>query len=316
MAGILAFGTDNSYVMCRLDSATGAPGSTIPTTGVSIIRYPNTWVVNGHQTYGYGPNAQNEAHRLKITVHNDVVTCYLNDFSENAVELPRVTGTYSGTHVGRVGFLTFNAEASFRILGCPIQGPGPIDPPVNPCVPVDSNSNSVSNSVSMDDSIDSADGSTDGGDSIDGGDSFDGGDSGDGGNPFANRNRFGGGSDSAETEIGDSGEIDDGIDSTSDSQDGSTSISASDSEDSSEPREPDDGTCVDSGSNSVSGSASDSFDVELAIGVQTESLSNAVLKDDVIYVLASVGLISSLFMMYRFMCSKGDYEVVAEPSEL
>jgi len=299
MAGILVYGSENSYVMCRLDSSTGSPN---PATGLSIIRYPNTWVVNGAETWDQKPNEQNTVQRLKITVHEDTVTCYLDRMGEDDVEVPRVTGTYTGTQSGRVGFLTFKAEASFRILGCPEYGT--IDPPKPPCIPKgDSSSDSVSaDSVSRDSvSADSADVDSVDADSVDAvsADSAD-------GSGF----RFRGfDSRDAETRVGDSG---DGIsDSTSDSVD---SVSdSSDSQDSS-----DDGpSCVpDSSSSSSSDSKDDSlgFDVESAIGVQSESLTEAVLADKFIYVLAFVGFISSLIMLYRCVCTKGDYQIVADPA--
>jgi len=213
--------------------------------------------------------------------------------------LPRVTGTYTGTHTGRFGFVTLNAVASFRILGCPSTTPD--NPP--PCITTTTTTTTTTtpsgtDSVSVSDSSDSDSVSVDSDDNdVDfGGDSDD--DGGSNGYNFFNFN-FGGDSDDAEAKVGDS---DDLSDSSEDPDNGPTCLpqpiiligggsSASDSKE----------------------SASDSFDVEAAIGVQTHSLSHAVFEDRVLYLLASIGIAASLIVMYRLFCMKEDYEVVAEP---
>jgi len=322
MAGIVVFGSENSYVMCRLDSATQDQA-----TGISIVKHPNTMVVNGKEHNGQLPNPENTPIRLKVTIHEGVVTCYSNGLAENSEILPRVTGTYTGSHSGRFGFATLNAAASFRILGCPSTTP---IPPIPPCIPttttttttttpsmpaVDSVSVSESSSresESTSDSVDSDDGDT----------SFDN-DSGDGGssngNNFFNFGGSGGDSDDAEAKVGDSDDGGNGGDSNDGNGSTSNSASASDSSE-----DPDNGpTCLPqpiivpssggSGASDSGESASDSFDVEAAIGVQTQSLSHAVFEDRILYLLASIGVASSVIIMYRLFCTKEDYEVVAEP---
>merc|ERR1719499_181461 len=146
MAGIVVFGSENSYVMCRLDSATNEQA-----TGISIVKFPNDVVVNGKQYNGQRPNPENTPIRLKITIHEGVVTCYSNGLGESSEVLPRVTGAYTDTHTGRFGFVTLNAAASFRILGCPSNTP---NPPLPPCIP-DSESDADDKEVDTDsDSID------------------------------------------------------------------------------------------------------------------------------------------------------------------
>merc|ERR1719499_2404037 len=291
MAGIVVFGSESSYVMCRLDSAKGEQA-----TGLSIVTHPNNVVVNGKQNNGQLPNPENTPIRLKITIHEDVVTCYSSGFGETSEILPRIYGTYPGTHTGRFGFVTLNAAASFRILGCPNNTPIPDKPP---CIP-DSDSNSDDNdsddndsvsvdndSVSVDNDSDSDDNDDDDDNDSDDNDGFNiGGDSGDG-----------------------------------DSDDKSSSDSRADSSDSSD--DPDKGpTCLPKpivptgGPSSASDSKeseSDSFDVEAAIGVQTHSLSHAVFEDRILYLLASIGIAASLIVMCRLFCMKEDYEAVAEP---
>merc|ERR1712131_511095 len=265
--------------------------------------------------------------RLKITIHKDVVTCYSSGFGEVSEIVPRVTYPhYTGTHIGRFGFVTLNAAASFRILGCPSNTPHPNKPP---CIPdtvsstaeptdsMDSDSASIdTDSASIDtdsasndqDSIDteSNDNDVSGGFNI-GSDSGDD-DGGSGNSNFFNFN-FGGDSGDAEAKVGDS-------------DDKKKKKSHADSSDSSD--DPDKGpTCKPKKHKDSSGGASsasdskesenDSFDVEAAIGVQTHSLSHAVFEDRILYLLASIGIAASLIVMYRLFCMKEDYEAVAEP---
>merc|ERR1719499_3052035 len=298
MAGIVVFGSESSYVMCRLDSAKGEQA-----TGLSIVTHPNNVVVNGKQNNGQLPNPENTPIRLKITIHEDVVTCYSSGFGETSEILPRIYGTYPGTHTGRFGFVTLNAAASFRILGCPNNTPIPDKPP---CIP-DSDSNSDDNdsddndSVSVDNDSVSDDNDDDDDNDSDDNDGFNiGGDSGDDDGGSRNSNifnfaGFGGDSgDDAEAKVGDG-----------DSDDKSSSDSRADSSDSSD--DPDKGpTCLPKpivptgGPSSASDSKeseSDSFDVEAAIGVQTHSLSHAVFEDRILYLLASIGIAASLIVM-------------------
>lgn len=316
MAGIVVFGSESSYVMCRLDSFKGARA-----TGLSIVTHPNNVVVNGKQANGQLPNPENTPIRLKITIHKDVVTCYSSGFGEVSEIVPRVTYPhYTGTHIGRFGFVTLNAAASFRILGCPNNTP----PHKPPCIPdsdsvdtdstdtdsTDTDSASIeSDSTSNDqDSIDTDSNDNDGSGGLNFGGDSDDDDGGRGNSNFFNFD-FGGDSGDAEAKVGD-----DSDDKKKDSR--------ADSSDSSD--DPDKGpTCVpkkhkvpDGGSSSTSDSKeseSDSFDVEAAIGVQTHSLSHAVFEDRILYLLASIGIAASLIVMYRLFCLKEDYEAVAEP---
>jgi len=302
MAGILVFGSENSYVMCRLDSAKKPHH-----TGMSIVEHPNTVVVNGKEKNGQLSNPENVPIIVKITIHENVVTCYSAGLGETSRILPRVSGDYNGINTGRVGFATLNAAASFRILGCPKVGE-PIDPPLPPCLPPTPTTRApiTTESVSGDDDDD------DGGDDDDDDDGGDDDDDDDGGNDddssdkvntflnydFYNYNFGTDSNDDVEKEVGDSNENQE-----SDSKD---------SKDSSE--DPDNGpTCYPDSASDSKDSTSDSFDVEAAIGVQTQSLTHAVFEDRVLYMLASVGVASSLIMMYRYICTKADYEVVAEP---
>merc|ERR1711953_770542 len=107
-------------------------------------------VVNGKERNGQLPNPENTPIVLKITIHENVVTCYSSGLAETSEMVPRVSGAYTGTHTGRFGFVTLNAAASFRILGCPSTTP---NPPAPPCIPdsdsdaddkeVDTDSNSI-----------------------------------------------------------------------------------------------------------------------------------------------------------------------------
>jgi len=52
---------------------------------------------------------------------------------------------------------------------------------------------------------------------------------------------------------------------------------------------------------------------EDAIGVQANYLSHAVFEDRILYFFGSIGFVWCLVMMYRLLCTKGDYAVVSEP---
>jgi len=353
MVGIVVFGSENSYVMCRLDSTTGDSA-----TGISIVQHPNTMVVNGKEENGQLPNRENTHTRLNITIHDNVVTCYSSGLAETSELVPRVTGEYTGPHTGRFGFVTLNAAASFRILGCPNTTP---NPPTPPCIPITATTTTRSIPPILSVPIEPA--SASGSDSsesesyesveFDGDDSDD-----DGGHTnffnFGFGGRGGDSDDDVEAKVGDShveakvgdshveakvgdshveakvGDSGDGVNGgDSDDGDGSTSFSGSAS-DSAEI--PDMGpTCLPQpvvgvvvpGNGGASGSASastdsesddsDSFDVEAAIGVQSQSLSHAVFEDRILYLLASIGFATSQIILYRLFCTKEDYEVVAEP---
>jgi len=306
MAGIVVFGSESSYVMCRLDSAKGEQA-----TGLSIVTHPNNVVVNGKQNNGQLPNPENTPIRLKITIHKDVVTCYSSGFGETSEILPRIYGAYTGTHTGRFGFVTLNAAASFRILGCPNNTP----PDKPPCIPdsdsdsddtdsasIETDSASIeSDSASIDqDSIDTESDDNDGSNGFNfGGDSGDD-DGGSGNSNFFNFG-FGGDSGDAEAKVGDDSRAD-SSDSSDDPDKGPTCLP--------KPSVPSGGPSSASDSKE---SESDSFDVEAAIGVQTHSLSHAVFEDRILYLLASIGIAASLIVMYRLFCMKEDYEAVAEP---
>lgn len=309
MAGILVFGSQNSYVMCRLDS-TKKPQP----TGVSIVKHANTMVVNGREENGQLANPENTPIRLKITIHGRMVTCYTNGLEETSEEIPRISGTYTGTHTGKVGFVTLNAAASFRILGCPKFG-GPIIPPVPPCPrttttttrsPPSGGSNSASNS----DSIDSVSTDSTSADDSDDGDISGGSDSNEGGSNVQNGNffgfNFGGDSDDAEFQVGDDDDDDDDDSSSDDPDKGPSCVPGRRKPDDSSDDDDDDGGDDDD---------DDSLDVEAMMGVQTESLSHAVFVDRIFHLLASVGFAASLFISYRLLCSKVEYEVVAEPEQ-
>jgi len=207
MAGIVAYASENSYVMCRLDSRDD-PNGTPPPTGLSIIKSPNTFIVDGYTLFDQKPAAQEVTVRLKMTVHaNGQVTCFRNGKHEETAntEIPRITGMYDGIRTGRFGFATFNAVATFRPLGCgKLNGIVPPEPPcevrTHPSVSSESESTDSYSADSY--SIDSADGADSY--SIDGADSYS--------------------IDDAEKALGDDDDDDD--DSDSDSNSNSNSVSS------------------------------------------------------------------------------------------
>merc|ERR1719204_1082425 len=216
--------------MCRLDSAKKPHH-----TGMSIVEHPNTVVVNGKERNGQLSNPENVPIIVKITIHENVVTCYSAGLGETSRILPRVSGDYTGTNTGRVGFATLNAAASFRILGCPKVGE-PIDPPLPPCLPPTPTTRApiTTESVSGDDDDD------DGGDDDDDDDSGNDDDSSDKVNTVLNYDfynyNFADSNDDVEKEVGDSnenegGDSKDSTDSSEDPDNGPTcdSDSASDS---------------------------------------------------------------------------------------
>lgn len=288
MAGIVAYASENSYVMCRLDSRDD-PNATPPPTGLSIIKSPNTFVVDGYTLFDQKPAQQEVTVRLKMTVHaNRQVTCYRNGKKEDTanVEIARITGIYDGTRTGRFGFATFNAAATFRPLGCGKLGRiVPVDPPCK--VRHHASTSSDSDSDSTDSySVDSADSYSADSYSID----------------------------SAEKALGDDDDDDDDDDSDSDSDSSSGSNSVSD----------DSSGCYDStsGSNSVSDDNDDSDTAESALGVmymqeRDSALSTAeqISQKTATRALATVGFISICVFGYSRIFAPKEYISIKEIPE-